>query len=223
MFHILVVEDDKTVREMFCTVLKENGFSPVEAADGVAALAVMEKQYIDLVVSDVMMPNMDGYELTRQLRIADPTLPILMITAKDGTFYKREGFQAGTDDYMVKPVDVNEMIWRIKALLRRSQSVHDRRYAVGATTFLVDSYTVICENEEVILPPKEFLLLYKLVTTPNRTFTRLQLMDEIWGYDSDATTHTLEVHIGRLREKFKNNPDFEILTVRGLGYKAVTK
>lgn len=223
MFNILVVEDDTTVREMFCTVLRENGFSPMEAQDGLAALSIIENQYIDLIISDVMMPNMDGYELTRQIRITNPSLPVLMITAKDGAFYKREGFQSGTDDYMVKPIDVNEMIWRVKALLRRSQSAHDRKYTLGSTTFLVDSYAVVCEKTETILPPKEFQLLYKLISAPNRTFTRLQLMDEVWGYDSEAATHTLEVHIGRLRDKFKNNPDFAIVTVRGLGYKAVVK
>lgn len=223
MLHIMVVEDDCKVREMFCTVLRENGFIPVEAADGEKALSIMENQYIDLIISDIMMPNMDGYELIRQIRSTDPVIPILIITAKDGAFYKKEGFQSGTDDYMVKPVDVNEMIWRVRALLRRSQSIHDRKYTLGSTAFLLDSFSVVCGTDEQILPPKEFKLLYKLAAAPNRTFTRLQLMDEVWGYDSEATTHTLEVHIGRLREKFKENPDFKIVTIRGLGYKVVTK
>lgn len=223
MFNILVVEDDRELSELYCTVLSENGFNPLKAADGMEALKVMENEYIDLIISDIMMPNMDGYELTKTIRTANLTLPILMITAKDGMFYKREGFHSGTDDYMVKPVDVNEMIWRVKALLRRSQIANERKLTVGNTVFHCDSYSVIINNKETILPQKEFLLLYKLVSTPNRTFTRIQLMDDIWGLCSDAATHTLEVHVGRLREKFKDNPDFEIVTVRGLGYKAVVK
>ena len=223
MFRILVVEDDFELRELYMTVLSENGYHPFGAANGNQALEVMDKEHIDLIISDIMMPNMDGYELTKNIRSANLTLPILMITAKDGAFYKQEGFQSGTDDYMVKPIDVNEMIWRVKALLRRSQAAHDRKLTIGGTTFQYDSKCVIDNNEETVLPPKEFLLLYKLVSTPDRTFTRIQLMDDIWGFESDASTHTLEVHIGRLRERFKNNPDFEIVTVRGLGYRAVVK
>jgi DNA-binding response OmpR family regulator len=223
MFNILVVEDDLELRELYCTVLSDNGYCPFKASDGIEALEIMDKEYIDLIISDIMMPNMDGYELTKAIRGANLTLPILMITAKDGMFYKREGFQSGTDDYMVKPIDVNEMIWRVKALLRRSQIANERKLTVGDTVFCCDSFSVITNNNEMILPQKEFLLLYKLISTPNRTFTRIQLMDDIWGISSDAATHTLEVHIGRLREKFKDNTDFEIVTVRGLGYKAVIK
>lgn len=223
MLRILVVEDDKPLRELLCAVLSDNGFHPLEAGDGKEAMDVMENQYVDLVISDIMMPNIDGYELTRQLRQADSNLPILMITAKNDSFYKREGFQSGTDDYMVKPIDVNELIWRVKALLRRSQSIHDRKLTVGGTTFRSDSYEVITGEEHLVLPPKEFNLLYKLVSTPNRTFTRMQLLDDIWGMDADVSTHTLEVHVGRLRERFRDNPDFEIVTVRGLGYKAVIR
>lgn len=223
MFNILVVEDDSELRELFCTVLTDNGYHPIEARDGSEALEIMDAEYIDLIISDIMMPNMDGYELTKAIREIDLILPILMITAKNSTFYKREGFQAGADDYMIKPVDVNEMIWRIKALLRRSQAMHERKLIIGETSFICDSYTVIKGTEEIILPPKEFNLLYKLISTPNKTFTRMQLMDDIWGMNSDTATHTLEVHIGRLRERFKDNKDFEIITVRGLGYKAVIK
>ena len=221
MFTILVAEDDRELRELFCTVLSENGYRPLEAGDGEEALKVMETEYVDLIISDIMMPHMDGYELTKEIRKANMYLPVLMITAKDSSFYKKEGFQAGTDDYMVKPVDVNEMIWRIKALLRRSQAAHERKLTVGSTLLYCDSYCVKREDEEIILPPKEFQLLYKLLASPNRTFTRMQLMDEIWGLESNATTHTLEVHIGRLRERFRNNPDFQLVTVHGLGYKAV--
>jgi len=221
MFNILIVEDDQALRELFCTVLSENGYNPVEAEDGEAALKILEKEYIDLIVSDIMMPNMDGYQLTRELRDSGYTLPILMITAKDGSLYKREGFQAGTDDYMVKPIDVNEMIWRVSALLRRSQIIHEKKVTIGLTSFDCNNYSVTRNKEEFILPKKEFLLIYKLVSTPNRTFTRMQLMDEIWGMESETAPHTLEVHIGRLRERFKDNPDFEIVTVRGLGYKVI--
>lgn len=223
MFNILVVEDDAELRELFSAVLSENGFNPLPAANGAEALAVMDAHYIDLVITDIMMPQMDGYELTRQIRATDPILPILMVTAKNGNFYKSEGFESGTDDYMVKPVDVNEMIWRVKALLRRSRSINERKMTLGTTTLLFDSYTLIKDGREEVLPPKEFMLLYKLLSTPNRTFTRLQLMDEIWGMDTEATPHTLEVHIGRLRERCKDNTDFEIQTVRGLGYKAVVR
>lgn len=142
MFTILVVEDDRELRELFCTVLTENGYRPLEAGDGEEALKVMETEYVDLIISDIMMPHMDGYELTKEIRRANMNLPILMITAKDSSFYKKEGFQAGTDDYMVKPVDVNEMIWRIKALLRRSQAAHERKLTVGTTLLYCDSYCV---------------------------------------------------------------------------------
>ena len=182
----------------------------------------MDNEYIDLIISDIMMPNMDGYELTRQIRDAGLDIPILMITAKDGSFYKQEGFLSGTDDYMVKPVDVNEMVWRVKALLRRSKSIHDRRLEIGGTVLDCDSYSISFGGNTEILPPKEFQLLYKLASAPNRTFTRMQIMDEIWGMDSESTLHTLEVHIGRLRERLKDNTDIQIVTVRGLGYKATT-
>ncbi len=203
-------------------MLRENSFSPIEAADGVQALEIMDNEYIDLIISDIMMPNMDGYELTRQIRDAGLDIPILMITAKDGSFYKQEGFLSGTDDYMVKPVDVNEMVWRVKALLRRSKSIHDRRLEIGGTVLDCDSYSISFGGSTEILPPKEFQLLYKLASAPNRTFTRMQIMDEIWGMDSESTLHTLEVHIGRLRERLKDNTDIQIVTVRGLGYKATT-
>ncbi len=203
-------------------MLRENSFSPIEAADGVQALEIMDNEYIDLIISDIMMPNMDGYELTRQIRDAGLDIPILMITAKDGSFYKQEGFLSGTDDYMVKPVDVNEMVWRVKALLRRSKSIHDRRLEIGGTVLDCDSYSISFGGNTEILPPKEFQLLYKLASAPNRTFTRMQIMDEIWGMDSESTLHTLEVHIGRLRERLKDNTDIQIVTVRGLGYKATT-
>lgn len=223
MFHILVVEDDAELRELFCTVLSDNGYTAVPAADGIAAFDVLDNTYIDLIISDIMMPRMDGYEMTRELREAGYTTPVLMITAKESASDKREGFRVGTDDYMVKPIDVNEMLWRTEALLRRSQLINQRKARLGETEFDCDTLTVRSRGEEVQLPQKEFYLLYKLITSPNRIFTRRQLMDDIWGPDSETDPHTLEVHISRLRERFKGNADFELATVRGLGYKAVNR
>ena len=222
MFQILVVEDDRELRELFCTVLNENGYRALPAADGLAAFDILDDSNADLVISDIMMPNMDGFELTRELREAGYDMPVLMITAKDSAADKRAGFQAGTDDYMVKPIDVNEMIWRVEALLRRSQLVSQRRTRLGETEFDCDTLTVTSQGVSVELPQKEFYLLYKLVASPNRIFTRHQIMEDVWGPDS-AADHTLDVHISRLRERFKDNPDFEIVTVRGLGYKAVSR
>lgn len=223
MFQILVVEDDKELRELFCTVLTDNGYNAIPASDGLAAFDVLDGTFIDLIISDIMMPNMDGFEMTKALREAGYTMPILMITAKESSADKREGFRLGTDDYMVKPIDVNEMVWRVEALLRRSQSVSQRKTKLGNTEFDCDTLTVLSEGTSTELPQKEFFLLYKLVASPNRIFTRRQIMDDVWGVDSEADTHTLEVHISRLRDRFKDNPDFEIVTVRGLGYKAVKK
>lgn len=223
MFNILVVEDDRELRELFCTVLRENGYDSISVSNGKEALEILDYRHIDLIISDIMMPVMDGFELTRTLRDAKYSIPILMITAKERMSDKREGFRAGTDDYMIKPVDVNEMIWRVEALLRRSQIINERKMQLGNTLFDCDSLTVIFNEEKTVLPQKEFFLLYKLVSFPNRIFTRRQILDEIWGMDSETDPHTLEVHISRLRERFKTNPDFEIITVRGLGYKGVKK
>lgn len=223
MYHILVVEDDKELRDLFCCVLSDNGYTPFPACNGYEAFCIIESTRIDLVISDLMMPEMDGYDLIQTLRKTDHNMPVLIITAKDTADDKRRGFQAGTDDYMVKPIDVNEMIWRVEALLRRGQIFSLHRAKLGETVFDADNYTVINGDTELLLPQKEFQLIYKLVTYPGRIFTRRQIMDDVWGIDSDADEHTLEVHISRLREKFKGNKDFEIVTVRGLGYKVVKK
>jgi len=220
MFRILVVEDDENTRKLMSTILKRNRFEVLQAEDGVAALELMDREHVDLVVLDLMMPNMDGYELTRQLRLAWTNLPILMVTARQDAIDKCEGFIAGTDDYMTKPVDKEEMVLRIKALLRRAQIVADRRLIIGSVTLDYDELTVTRQGESIMLPLKEFRLLFKLLSYPGTTFTRLQLMDEIWGMESDTDDHTLNVHIGRLRERFRDWSDFEIVTVRGLGYKA---
>ena len=223
MFKILVAEDDAELQQLFCRVLTRSGYTAIGVPDGVAALETLEKEYIDLIVSDIMMPRMDGYTLVRSLRDTGNNIPVLMITAKDSFQDMQFGFLAGTDDYMVKPVNVNEMVLRIQALLRRAQMVADRRQSIGTTSFEFDSFTVRRESDTLVLPQKEFLLLYKLVSSPGHIFTRQQLMDDIWGVDSQTDPRTVDVHINRLHDHFRENPDFEIVTVRGIGYKAVKK
>ena len=223
MFNILVVEDDKELNQLFCTVLADNGYHAIPAYNGAQALDLLDRKYVDLIISDVMMPTINGIELIRSLRDVGNELPILIITARQTLTDKQEGFRAGTDDYMVKPVDLEEMVWRVQALLRRSKIANERKVTIGATVLDCDSLTVTFDTTAVTLPQKEFFVLFKLVSSPNRIFTRYQIMDEVWGLDCETDTHTLDVHIGRLRERFRDNPDFEIVTVRGLGYKAVTK
>jgi len=223
MIRILVVDDEANIRKLICAVLKQNGFETLQAEDGVAALDVMDKEHVDLVVIDLMMPRMDGYTLTRQLRCAWPALPILMLTARQEPRDRHQGFIAGTDDYMTKPIDKQEMVLRIKALLRRAQIAGDRKLYVGDTVLDYDALTVMHGQDAVQLPPKEFQLLFKLLSYPGTTFTRMQLMDEIWGLDSEAEERTVNEHIYRLRERFRDWPEFELVTVRGLGYRAVKK
>jgi len=206
VFQILIVEDDKELSQLFQKVLEKNGYQVKSASDGAQALEVLVKEYIDLIISDIMMPVMDGYELVSELRSAGYQIPVLMITAKGSFDDMRQGFLSGSDDYMVKPVNVNEMVLR-----------------VGSTEFDYDAMTVTTDKESLVLPKKEFLLLYKLAASPGRIFTKQQLMDEVWGYETEADPHTIEVHIGRIRERLKDNPDFEIVTMRGIGYKVVKK
>ena len=220
MNKILIAEDDVELRQLFSHVLIRNGYTVKGVSDGKEAYQCAEKEYFDLIISDIMMPVMDGYELVRRLRDAGINIPVLMITAKDDFDDMRRGFLSGTDDYMVKPVNVNEMVLRVGALLRRARMIHERRQVIGGTVLECDLFTVTSEGESVVLPQKEFMLLYKLASFPGMIFTRQQLMDEIWGYESDSDMHTVDVHIGRLRERFRNNPDFRIVTVRGVGYKA---
>lgn len=221
MFQILVVEDDKNVRRLMATVLTRYGYEPILASDGLEALDIMDHKHIDLVILDVMMPRMDGYEFTNTLRSAGCTIPILMVTARETQNDKKRGFIVGADDYMVKPVDEEEMILRIAALLRRSQIAGERKLTVGQSTLLYDSLAVKTPEGMMELPQKEFLLLYKLLSYPNKIYTRRQLMDEIWDMDSESDERTVDVHVSRVRERFRHNTDFEIVTVRGLGYKAV--
>lgn len=223
MFHILVVDDDKNTRLLMKAVLEAEKYTVTTAVNGVDALDALEKEHIDLVVLDVMMPMMDGYEFTQTLRQNDNNLPILMVSAKQLPDDKRKGFLVGTDDYMTKPIDEVEMLLRIKALLRRAQIVNERKITVGAVVLDYDSLTVTKGDISYELPQKEFMLLYKLLSYPGQIFTRIQLMDEIWGAGSETGWETVTVHIGRLRKKFENWEEFEIVSVRGLGYKAVKK
>ncbi len=223
MFKILIAEDDRELRQLFEHVLRKNGYTVKGVSDGAEALNALDMDYYDLIISDIMMPNVDGYTLVRQLRETGNTIPVLMITAKEAFDDMRLGFMSGTDDYMVKPVNVNEMVLRVGALLRRAQMINERRQVIGNTVMECDSLTVVTNSGSMILPQKEFMLLYKMASYPGRIFTRQQLMDDIWGYDSDSDSHTVDVHIGRLRERFRDNSDFKIVTIRGVGYKVVKK
>ncbi len=223
MFNIMVVEDDADLRKMMESVLRHNGYRPLLAEDGEEALAILESEQADLIISDVMMPNMDGFELTELLRQSNYNMPILLVTVKDSYADKQRGFLAGVDDYMVKPIDINEMILRVRALLRRAQIANEHRLQVGDTLLDFDALLVSAPAGEMTLPQKEFYLLFKLLSYPGKIFTRQQLLDEIWGMDSTTDERTVDVHINRLRDRFKESADFEIVTVRGLGYKAVQK
>ena len=221
MFKILIAEDDSELRQLFYHVLTKHGYAVTGVSNGKEALAAIDQSYFDMIISDIMMPEMDGYELVRLIRDAGLTIPIMMITAKDAFDDMRLGFLSGSDDYMVKPINVNEMVLRVGALLRRAQMTSERRQVIGDTVLECDSLTVTTGGKSMVLPQKEFMLLYKMVSYPGRIFTRQQLMDDIWGYDSETDTHTVDVHIGRLRDRFRDNPDFHIVTMRGVGYKVV--
>lgn len=223
MLKILIAEDDQELRALFAHVLRKNDYAVTGVTNGAEALEALERDYFDLIISDIMMPVMDGYTLVRRLREEGIRTPVLMITAKDAFDDMRLGFLSGTDDYMVKPINVNEMVLRVTALLRRAQMINERRQVIGGTVLSCDSLTVSTPAGSMILPQKEFMLLYKMASYPGRIFTRQQLMDEIWGYDSDSDTHTVDVHIGRLRDRFRDNTDFRIVTIRGVGYKVVRR
>lgn len=222
MFQVLVVEDDPSLRRLMSAALKQNGYEPFLAEDGLKALEILDRTNIDLIISDIMMPNMDGYELTSQLRRANFDLPILMVTAKESFEDKQKGFMSGTDDYMVKPIDVNEMILRVGALLRRAKMASEHSLVVGTCVLDYDAQSVkFGAGQAETIPQKEFMLLFKLLSYPNKIFTRRQLLDELWGMEKDVDERTVDVHIKRLRERYKGNPNFDIITVRGLGYKAI--
>jgi DNA-binding response OmpR family regulator len=221
MVNILVAEDNVNIRKLIATYLEAEGYRVLEAADGIEALDVCDRESIDLLVADIMMPGMDGYELVRSLRDSGYTLPVLMVTAKDEFDDKRQGFESGTDDYMVKPVDLDEMLLRVSALLRRARISTEKKITIGGVTADSETLTVSGSGRQVTLPLKEFMLLFKLMSYPGRIFTRQDLMEKIWGLDNDTEERTVDVHIKRLREKFEETPEFTIVTVRGLGYKLV--
>ena len=223
MFQIMVVDDDKNTRMLLKAVLEAENYTVFTAENGEDALSVMDANHIDLVVLDIMMPRMDGYTFTKALRESNNNLPILMVSAKQLPSDKKHGFLVGTDDYMTKPIDEEEMLWRIKALLRRARIASERRIVVGNVILDYDSLTVSRNGEVQELPQKEFMLLYKLLSYPGKIFTRIQLMDEIWGADSETGWETVTVHVGRLRKRFDGWDEFEIVSVRGLGYKAVKR
>ena len=221
MFRILVVDDDRNTRLLMQAILESEHYTVSLAEDGMQAMALLEEEHVDLVVLDVMMPRMNGYEFTRELRAAHSELPILMVSARQMPADVKEGFLAGTDDFMIKPVDEEELLLRIRALLRRARIISERQIRMGSVTLDWDSMTVSRNGESQELPQKEFQLLYKLLSSPGRIFTRIELMDEIWGASSDTGWETVTVHIGRLRRRFEEWDEFEIVSVRGLGYKAV--
>ncbi len=223
MFKILVVEDDKNTARLIQSILKHAGYETFHADNGADALKVMETQYVDLIVADLMMPEMDGYQLTTELRQSNNTIPILIVTAKQLPDEIKKGFNAGCDDYMVKPINEDEMLLRIKALLRRSGIINERRLTIGDVTLNYDELTVTGHGECFTLPQKEFYLLYKLLSYPNKIFTRIQLMDEIWGMECETSDTTINVHINRLKKRFSDWDEFEIIAIRGIGYKAVIK
>lgn len=223
MFDILVVEDDANTQKLLCAVLKHGGFNAHPVKNGHEALSRMERQRFDLIVLDLMLPEMDGYQLCKELRSVGDNIPILMVTAMHDITDKHQGFLAGTDDYLTKPFDDQELLFRIKALLRRAQAASEHKLVLGETTLDYNALTVTRGAEQNFLPQKEFYLLFKLMSYPNKIFTRLHLMEEIWGLETEIDSHTLNVHINRLRDKFRDNPDFEIVTVRGLGYKMVKR
>lgn len=221
MVKILVVEDNKDLLELFCTVLEKQSFTCYPALSGVEALEIIEKEHIELMISDIMMPNMDGYELVKSLRRANYNFPILLVTAKNQFEDIEQGFITGADDYMTKPINVNELVLRVNALLRRAKIASENSITVGDTTLNRESFTVTVKNEEILLPQKEFLLLFTMLSYPNKIFTRQQLMDEIWGIFSETDERTINTHINRVRDRFSDSKDFKIITIRGLGYKAV--
>lgn len=221
MFKVLIAEDDKELRRLFERVLTKDGYTVLGVSNGKEALLALNDSYFDVIISDIMMPEMNGHELVKNLRDAGYTTPVMMITAKDAFDEMERGFTSGIDDYMVKPINIRELSLRVGALVRRAKMASERRQTIGQTLMECDSLTVTTEKESLVLPQKEFMLLYKMAAYPGKIFTRQQLMDDIWGYSTDADTHTVDVHIARLREKFGDSPDFRIITIRGLGYKVV--
>lgn len=223
MIKILVVEDDIKLNKLVRKALEEEGYDAYMALNADSALQMFKEDHYDLIISDIMMPVKDGFALAEEVRELNANVPILFMTAMDDFEAKKRGYELGIDDYMVKPIDTQELLLRVGALLRRSQIVSERKLVVGNTVLAYDSLTATTPEGEIELPQKEFYILYKLLSYPGKIFTRSQLMEEFWGADSDSAERTVDVHITRIRDKFRNNEDFEIVTIRGLGYKAVKK
>lgn len=223
MFKILVVEDDKNLRKLIATYLKKNEYITYEATNGLEALDIMDTNYIDLIISDIMMKEMDGYELTKSLRDANYTIPILLVTAKSTIADKKEGFLLGADDYMVKPINMEELLLRVKVLLKRANAANEQKLIIGNLIIDYKQMSVLYKGKNYQLAQKEFQLLYKLLSTPDTIFTRQELIEEIWGLDSESDFRTVDVHIKRIREKLNDVKEFEIVTIRGIGYKAIIK
>lgn len=216
---ILVAEDDKNLQLLLSAKLK-SCYTVISANDGLEALKVIETRHIDLLIADIMMPLVDGFSLVKTIRDEGLTIPVLMLTAKQAFDDKKTGFSSGTDDYMTKPVNFDELQWRIEALLRRANIASEHRIKIGTTVLDSSTYTVTFGGQKTELPKKEFDLLFKLLSYPNQIFTKNQLLDDIWGYDSESGEDTVKTHISRLRNKFKDIRDFDIITIKGIGYKA---
>lgn len=221
MFKVLVVEDDKNLRKLMTTYLKRNEYITYEATNGIEALEIMDSNYIDLIISDIMMKEMDGYELTKSLRDANYTIPILLVTAKSTIADKIEGFLLGADDYMVKPINMEEMLLRVKVLLKRANAANETKLIIGNLILDYKQMSVTYKGKNYKLAQKEFQLLYKLLSTPDTIFTRQELIEEIWGLENDSDYRTVDVHIKRIREKLQDINEFEIVTIRGIGYKGI--
>lgn len=221
MFKVLVVEDDKNLRKLMTTYLKRNEYITYEATNGIEALEIMDSNYIDLIISDIMMKEMDGYELTKSLRDANYTIPILLVTAKSTIADKIEGFLLGADDYMVKPINMEEMLLRVKVLLKRANAANETKLIIGNLILDYRQMSVTYKGKNYKLAQKEFQLLYKLLSTPDTIFTRQELIEEIWGLENDSDYRTVDVHIKRIREKLQDINEFEIVTIRGIGYKGI--
>lgn len=221
MFNILVVEDDKNLRKLIVTYLKRGHYNTFEAVNGVEALDVLDKNYIDLIVSDLMMPEMDGFELIKELRTSKYKIPILIVTAKSDIQDKKQGFLLGADDYMVKPINMEEMLLRVQVLLRRSQSANEKKIRIGDFVLDYNQMSATKKEKTYSLAHKEFLLLYKLLSSPDTIFTRQELIEEIWGLDSESDYRTVDVHIKRIRKKLEDVDEFEIVTIHGVGYKSI--
>lgn len=223
MFKILVVEDDAQLNRSVCAFLNSSGYEATGCLGAEAAYDAMYETVFDLIISDIMMPNIDGFEFARTVRSINESIPILFMTAKDDLASKQRGFRIGVDDYMVKPVDLDELFLRVGALLRRAKIASNRQLSVGAFSMDADEYSAYLDGEEIPMTKREFNILYKLLSYPKKTFTRTQLMDEFWDVDTETSPRAVDVYMTKLRAKLSDCKDFEIITVHGLGYKAVIK